>query len=140
MTIESRLKKKRKKDTKRKKRNEYIEQYYVGTSHLTEKITSVEQLSNIVQSVSSQRKTGKRSLHYKMYPGEYDMLLEVQQHKCAICCEPFTKTPHIDHCHTTNTVRALLCSKCNVGLGLFRENVTYLKNAIKYITTFKGSK
>ena len=40
----------------------------------------------------------------------------------------------IDHCHTTSKVRGILCSKCNTGLGMFRDNIEYLAEAIKYLT------
>ena len=40
----------------------------------------------------------------------------------------------IDHCHATNKVRGILCSKCNSGLGMFRDNIEYLAEAIKYLT------
>jgi hypothetical protein len=40
----------------------------------------------------------------------------------------------IDHCHTTSEVRGILCSKCNSGLGMFRDNTTYLLKAIQYLT------
>jgi hypothetical protein len=36
---------------------------------------------------------------------------------CAICKAPFSKVPHIDHCHTTGQIRGLLCAWCNNGLG-----------------------
>jgi hypothetical protein len=55
---------------------------------------------------------------------EYDEMLSKQDYRCAICG---TDTPDhtgrfvIDHCHETNRVRALLCSKCNVMLGMARE-------------------
>jgi hypothetical protein len=30
-------------------------------------------------------------------------------------------------------VRGLLCSKCNLGIGHFKDKVRYLENAIKYL-------
>jgi len=63
------------------------------------------------------------------------LMLESQGNSCAICR---TKTwgrpsPSIDHCHSTNVVRGLLCNDCNRGLGLFRDNPEALENAAKYI-------
>ncbi len=40
----------------------------------------------------------------------------------------------IDHCHNTSKVRGILCSKCNFGLGMFRDNTDYLLEAVKYLT------
>jgi hypothetical protein len=51
--------------------------------------------------------------------------------KCFICSEKSKLV--IDHCHNNNKVRKLLCSNCNTALGLFKENIKTIKNAIKYI-------
>jgi len=40
---------------------------------------------------------------------------------------------HIDHCHTTGTVRGLLCHSCNVSLGHLKENIDTLRNMIAYL-------
>jgi hypothetical protein len=40
---------------------------------------------------------------------------------------------HVDHCHKTGKVRGLLCYKCNSGIGLFEDDITRMKSAIKYI-------
>jgi hypothetical protein len=56
-----------------------------------------------------------------------------QHNRCAVCHETFTETPRIDHDHTTRNVRGLLCNRCNLGLGYFRDNVTILSNAIEYL-------
>ena len=73
---------------------------------------------------------------------EYQVLLENQNHVCAICSQPEqsidhrTKKPRalaVDHCHTTGKIRGLLCSDCNTGLGLFQDSKIFLMNAIKYL-------
>jgi hypothetical protein len=40
---------------------------------------------------------------------------------------------HIDHNHLTGKTRALLCDKCNVGLGSFRDNPDLLRKAAAYL-------
>lgn len=67
---------------------------------------------------------------------DYVELLKKQDGACAIC----GKTPNengkrlaVDHCHSTGTVRGLLCSTCNQGIGLFKDNPSLLKSAISYI-------
>jgi len=39
----------------------------------------------------------------------------------------------VDHCHTSNKIRGLLCTNCNTSLGGFKESVSNLENAVKYI-------
>jgi len=67
---------------------------------------------------------------------DFNKLFEEQNGCCAICGRhqsEVTKTFHVDHNHTTNKIRELLCPTCNQGLGFFKENIQYLENAIKYI-------
>ena len=70
---------------------------------------------------------------HKITEQELNDMLRKQRNCCAICCEKFIKTPHIDHCHKTNKNRALLCDDCNLGLGRFKDNKKFLGNAIKYL-------
>lgn len=68
---------------------------------------------------------------------EYNNLYLLQGECCAICKKHqknFTKNLFVDHCHVTGQVRGLLCHKCNSGLGLFEDSLTYLETAIKYLT------
>jgi hypothetical protein len=39
----------------------------------------------------------------------------------------------VDHCHNTGKIRGILCTKCNTGLGSFKDNIELLMNAIKYL-------
>ena len=72
---------------------------------------------------------------YNINLDEYNILLKNQNGKCAIC----KKNPKpnkglaVDHSHITGKIRGLLCYKCNNGLGLFDDNISYLKNAIGYL-------
>lgn len=54
---------------------------------------------------------------YGLTPSEYEELLELQGGKCAICRgRPVSKRLAVDHDHTTEAVRGLLCSRCNHDL------------------------
>ncbi len=68
---------------------------------------------------------------------EYMNMYESQGGKCAICGDTHpSKGRHglvVDHCHKKGHVRKLLCSKCNTGLGQFRDNAELLARAIEYI-------
>jgi|ERR1035441_1229348 hypothetical protein len=67
---------------------------------------------------------------------QYNIMLEEQDGKCAICgtIEPSGKGNfHVDHNHKTDSIRKLLCSQCNVGIGMFKENINLLSSAIIYL-------
>ena len=94
--------------------------------------------------VKVQRAALVRTLrHFGKTIQEYDAIVEVQQGKCAICKQlptgkksKYLTLPRlsVDHCHTCNTFRGLICYNCNGALGLIRDNVHTLQNMIDYLT------
>ena len=67
---------------------------------------------------------------------EYDILLAAQNHSCAICGENLgvdTKNIHVDHCHNTGKNRGLLCHPCNIMIGMARDKIEVLHNAVRYL-------
>jgi hypothetical protein len=69
---------------------------------------------------------------------EYDAMLAKQGGGCAICGTPPDSQKRkrilcLDHCHSTGKVRGLLCSKCNLGIGNFSDDVERLEVAITYL-------
>lgn len=74
-----------------------------------------------------------RLRRYGLSPGDTDRLLKEQAGLCRICNKDIKIKFHIDHCHETNRVRGLLCTPCNMGLGLFKDNIVLLGNAIEYL-------
>ena len=74
----------------------------------------------------------------------YKEILHKQNSVCAICGETgLERAIHskskcnlvVDHCHTTNKVRGLLCHTCNTALGQFKDSKQLLERAIKYLGT-----
>ena len=60
-------------------------------------------------------------------------LLEAQDELCAICgCEGRLT---LDHCHDTGRLRGWLCSGCNTGIGLLKEDIQIMSNAMHYIVS-----
>lgn len=71
---------------------------------------------------------------------QYNLKFEEQRGCCAICGRhqtDFNKRLAVDHCHTTGKVRSLLCANCNQSLGLLKEDISVLKNMIRYLEKFK---
>ncbi len=70
---------------------------------------------------------------YGLTKESYEAIFMQQSGLCAICKKPSTSLLHVDHNHTTNKVRALLCGNCNRGLGCYGDNPEYLRAAATYI-------
>lgn len=72
---------------------------------------------------------------YGIQYSEYLALDAAQNGVCAICRNPCTcgRKLAVDHDHATGKVRGLLCSRCNRGLGLFKESPVYLQAAKDYL-------
>ena len=70
---------------------------------------------------------------------DYLDLFWKQNGKCKICENVETdkykgklKPLAVDHCHKTKKVRGLLCSKCNLAIGMFKHNPDILRKAAIY--------
>lgn len=70
---------------------------------------------------------------------EYDAL--TGDSLCGLCGKgpdgrgPTGQRLHIDHDHFTGAIRGVLCRECNVGLGMFKDDIDLLKKAVKYLTS-----
>jgi hypothetical protein len=71
---------------------------------------------------------------------EFTLLHEKASARCEICEKPLILSAHpemetvyIDHCHETKKVHGILCLKCNVGLGAFKDSRLHLNRAIAYL-------
>lgn len=107
-------------------------------------MASCKKCRNNVNSVNR-----KQSKHYRkrdlirdygLTLPEYNDMIEIQESKCLICgthLKDLLRGLCVDHCHTTGKVRGLLCHNCNSGLGLFKDNIEFLKSAILYLQEVK---
>lgn len=78
---------------------------------------------------------------------DYFLLLSGQNEVCAICKQPekskarssnkFPRRLAVDHCHKTNKLRGLLCTKCNFCLGMVNDDIDILKSAVEYLIKYK---
>ncbi len=89
--------------------------------------------------IEEKRKHTKNSFLKRKYDitlDDYNKLFSNQKGACAICSVHQTKLRRpldVDHDHVTGLVRGLLCSNCNTGLGLFKDNIITLSNVIRYL-------
>lgn len=77
---------------------------------------------------------------YGMSPGDYDALFDIQDGVCAICQQPETAQQKgrlrelcVDHNHKTGQVRGLLCHKCNLAIGHFKDDAALVAKALQYL-------
>ena len=73
---------------------------------------------------------------YKLNKEQWTAMFDSQDGKCDICCTPIDHSAHVDHCHSTNLIRGLLCGGCNKGLGYFRDSADTLVLASQYLKRF----
>ena len=74
------------------------------------------------------------NFQYGITPEYFNQLETSQRGLCAICEQtPNHKRLFVDHSHSTNKVRGLLCRKCNSLLGFANDNTNILNRAVLYL-------
>lgn len=80
----------------------------------------------------------KLEQQYDLTLEKYNKMLDKQKGCCALCGIYYeNRKLNVDHDHETGKVRALLCSKCNNGLGLFNDNPELLEQAALYVKSHR---
>lgn len=76
-----------------------------------------------------------RKYRYGLDKDQFTKMIEEQGNSCKICSKDLdTCKAVVDHCHSTNSVRGILCNSCNVALGLINDDLGWLNKAKKYLT------
>lgn len=95
---------------------------------------------------SKKAKNNHLKRNFNLSLDEYNRLIIQQNNCCSICkknedvIDKRLNKPRnlcVDHCHKTGKFRALLCSRCNKGIGLLKEDIQILENAIQYLKEHK---
>jgi hypothetical protein len=72
-----------------------------------------------------------------------NQMIKDQNGLCGCCGESMGDNPHnmhMDHCHITNKIRKVLCSKCNHALGLMGESEKKVLLLLEYTKYCNGLK
>lgn len=108
----------------REQNNEYQRRYYHEVTKKCPKKRAAKNKSGAF---------ARRKAKYGISREEYDFLLTEQDGRCKICFEKVGEELRVDHDHETGKIRALLCAKCNSGIGLLKEDPDVLRLAAQYI-------
>ena len=77
--------------------------------------------------------------YFNMTLEELHKIEKEQNKSCMICKihqDDLRETLCVDHNHENNNVRGILCRRCNLALGQFRDDDKLLENAIKYLKKY----
>ena len=83
--------------------------------------------------LSSEQAFKRKIKKYNLSPEEFQAMHERQEGKCAVCQAVPADGLVIDHNHTTNKVRELLCNRCNPAVGMIGENPDIARKIITYL-------
>ena len=119
----------------------YERKDYKGYRHECKDCTRIKQAKRWIENPEFKKRgiaRGRRWQRQKFYGLSLEQeqkLLKIQDNACAICNKAFETDAdyHVDHCHSTNKVRGLLCPLCNKALGLFKDNPKALREAANYV-------
>jgi hypothetical protein len=91
-----------------------------------------ECMKKIRKTYTSDQRRGQNLQHrYGLSEADFAALLQKYAGCCAICGHKGTLV--VDHCHSSGSVRGLLCHGCNRGLGCFADDLNRLQRAIVYL-------
>jgi hypothetical protein len=81
------------------------------------------------------RKRSRLQRIYGITPEQHDQMMQQQNYLCALCgCELTSDAvPSVDHSHETESIRGIVCRKCNLMIGLAEDNPKILYLGIKYL-------
>lgn len=81
---------------------------------------------------------------YSLSQDEYDQMFIDQCGVCAICSKEETRTRNgktlrlcIDHDAETGQIRGLLCSRCNVAIGMMGHDPVLVSEAVNYLLKYQ---
>jgi len=90
------------------------------------------------EKIKNRQKKYDRKRNYGLDTEQWNELFIKQNSRCAICKSLESGKAGsdwaTDHCHITNKVRGILCHRCNLAIGMFKDNILILQSAIEYLS------
>jgi hypothetical protein len=112
------------------------------TSHCRQCILAANKAERAANPGASRRSLRSLLRKYGLCPEEYARFRGQQNDCCAVCGTSSEQADggklDVDHDHATRKVRALLCGKCNRGLGHFNDDPALLEAAATYLRKHHG--
>jgi hypothetical protein len=114
------------------KRREYGRAYWADPHGRAVKQAQLRRWQkNNPERIAAIRRKAMLKKNYGLTDEEYEAMVAAQGGACAICGTVAKLV--VDHNHETGKIRALLCHKCNRGLGHFNESPELMAAAIEYL-------
>ena len=102
-----------------------------------ERTKSIERSKRYYAKVENKERKASRLLmqKYGITLEDKIKLLMDQQGVCAICEKEIynPQDAYVDHNHVTGKIRGILCSECNLGLGIFKDSIMGVERALNYL-------
>lgn len=114
------------KDDVRNRRLKYHKEY-----DLKNKDRKIEYRLKTKEQASKRSKKHQLKTKYNLTEEQFSQMIENQSNRCLICAKETSLV--VDHNHKNGEVRGLLCKHCNTGLGMFKDNPLFLRQAIDYL-------
>lgn len=107
-------------------------------------------MSSVIKTTTRTNRKNKLKSTYNIKPEEVVRIVKLENECCPGCKNEFTlgedeyyydktgKAVVVDHDHETGNVRGVLCSTCNVALGMAKDNPHTLINLAEYLTKSEG--
>lgn len=99
---------------------------------------------NVEHNRNLQRKSSYKAKFGDGAYEHYEVKLAEQGHVCAICGSAESiewkgrkRGLCLDHCHKTDALRGVLCSRCNLIIGMVDDDPDYLAKCAEYLGVYR---
>lgn len=116
----------------------YDKEYYLKNKEKLKLNAKIRYYNNPAHYAISNRIFRFKTLGIKLIPSELISFITKRNNRCEICSKyVFGKDLCVDH--KEQQLRGILCSSCNFALGLFKDSIANILNAIRYLDQFSPS-